>query len=430
MEVAVVGLWHLGCVTAACLASKDFRVWAHDPDSSTITGLSEDRLPVAEPGLEELLRAGVESGKLIFSADPAVIQNAEIVWITFDTPVDEDDHADVDIVIGRVVSLFPQVRPGAMVLLSSQLPVGSTARLEHLCRAACPEGTVRFACIPENLRLGKAIETFTRADRFVVGIRSPADRPPIERLLAPFGTRIEWMSCESAEMTKHGINAFLATSVAFINELAALCERVGADAREVERGIKSDLRIGPGAYLKAGAAFAGGTLARDLAFLVEEGKIRDVSFPLLDGVQKSNQAHHSWPCLRLQQLLRPLAGRRVAMLGLTYKPGTNTLRRSTALEACSWLTAQGVRVRAYDPAIGELPPELRESIQLCSSAEEAIRAADAVVVSTAWPAFRGLSGDDLVGWAGAPLVLDANGHLADRLARDARIRYLTVGVAA
>jgi UDPglucose 6-dehydrogenase len=430
MEVAVVGLWHLGLVTAGCLASAGYRVYAHEPDSATVADLRANRLPVAEPGLEELIGRGIAEERLSFSSDPAVIQNADIVWITYDTPVDEEDRADVEFVISRVASLFPHVRPGALILISAQLPVGSTARLEGLYRAAQSGGTARFAYSPENLRLGKAIEVFTRADRFVVGLRSEADRPRIEKLLAPFTSHIEWMTVESAEMTKHAINAFLATSVVFINELAVLCEKVGADAREVERGLKSDLRIGPRAYLKAGAAFAGGTLARDISFLIEQAKSRRLPLHLFESVDKGNRAHQHWPCRRLTELLDPLPGRRVGVLGLTYKPGTNILRRSTALEMCTWLRAKGVSVQAYDPAVTELPSDLRGGIQLCSSAEGAIRAADAVVVSTPWPAFRSLKAEDLVSLAASPLVLDANGHLADQLGRDRRIRYITVGIAA
>src|SRR5262249_38505130 len=155
----------------------------------------------------------------------------------------------------------------ALVVVSSQLPVGSVAELERRYRAVRPGGGARFACVPENLRLGKAIEAFRRADRYVCGVRRDADRERLHGLLAPFTDHLEWMSVESAEMTKHALNAFLAASVTFINEVASLCEQVGADAREVERGLKSDVRIGPRAYLKAGPAFAGGTLARDVSTL-------------------------------------------------------------------------------------------------------------------------------------------------------------------
>jgi UDPglucose 6-dehydrogenase len=166
------------------------------------------------------------------------------------------------------------------------------------------------------------------------------------------------MGVESAEMTKHAINAFLATSVTFINEIAALCEQSGADAKDVERGLKTEQRIGPGAYLGPGAAFAGGTLARDVVFLRTLGRAVERATPLMDGVESSNKEHRHWARRRLVATLGSLAGRTVAVWGLTYKPGTDTLRRSTAVELCRWLLAQGALVRAHDPAAAALPDDL------------------------------------------------------------------------
>jgi UDPglucose 6-dehydrogenase len=431
MNIAVAGLWHLGTVTAACLASAGYRVRAYDQDAAAVRGLRDGRLPVAEPGLAELTARGVAAGLLAFSDEAASVADADIVWVTYDTPVDDQDRADVPFVLDSAAALFPHLKDGALVLISSQLPVGSTARLEAQYRAAHPGRQVAFACSPENLRLGKAIEVFTKPDRVVVGTRTEADRRRVAELLAPFTDRVEWMSVESAEMTKHALNAFLATSVVFINEVAALCEQVGADAGEVERGLKTDVRIGPRAYLKAGAAFAGGTLARDVTVLTAEGAARSLPLRLLPAVRESNELHKGWPCRRLGELLGPLAGRRVGVLGLTYKPGTDTLRRSWALEACRWLAAQQAEVRAYDPAVTVLPAEEAAAVRVCPSAEEAVRGAEAVLIATPWPVFRELCADDLAAWAKAPvLVVDPAAHLADRLARDGRIRYFTVGRAA
>jgi len=431
MNVAVVGLWHLGTVTAACVASAGHDVVGFDPDAALIEQLGDARLPVAEPGLAELTKAGLDSGRLKFSADPAAIRNCEIVWITFDTPVDDEDHADVDFVIEQVSSLFTHLKAGSIVLVSSQLPVGSIGRLEQMYRAACPQGTATFASSPENLRLGKAIDVFLKADRFVVGTRTPADRQRLDELLRTFTSRIEWMSVESAEMTKHAINAFLAVSVTFINELAVLCEQVGASAREVELGLKSDQRIGPKAYVKPGGAFAGGTLARDITYLVERCGEHRLAAPLLSAVHPSNRQHKDWARRRLSTLLGGLRGKTVAVLGLTYKPGTDTLRRSSAVELCEWLSTQGAQVRAFDPAVKSLPRELSTKITLCARWNEAVQRADAVVVATEWPEFRDLQAADLVREAGRiPLVLDASGFLDKTLGSAGELRYLTVGRAA
>jgi UDPglucose 6-dehydrogenase len=257
----------------------------------------------------------------------------------------------------------------------------------------------------------------------VVGVRSPESKEIISELLAPFTNRIEWMSVESAEMTKHALNAFLAASVVFINEIAAICEQVGADAKEVERGLKSEARIGPKAYLSPGGAFAGGTLARDVAFLGEQHHLPVRLFP---AVKASNDAHKNWARRRLGQLLGDLKGKTAAVWGLTYKPGTDTLRRSSAVELCAWLLEQGANVRAHDPAVRKLPQELAR-VELCASPLDAAQAADALVVATEWQEYRGVDMRAVAAAMRTPLVLDANRFLAENVEALAQIKYVTVG---
>ena len=426
VKVCVAGLWHLGCVTAACLAEAGHDVVAYDVDSRIVADLRAARLPIVEPGLDELISRETKSGRLRFEDDAAVVSGADVVWVTWDTPIDDEDRSDVEWVLGRVERLFPYVRHGAIVVVSSQLPAGSVAELERRFAAAWPSREVSFACVPENLRIGKALDAFVRPERVVGGVRHPADRDRIAALLAPFTDRIEWMSVESAEMTKHAMNAFLATSIAFINEIAALCECVGADAAEVSRGLKSDARIGPRAYLSPGSAFAGGTLARDVAALAQLAVEHARPLHVIGSVRESNDSHRQWAGERLRDELGPLSGRTVAVWGLTYKSGTNTLRRSSALELCELLLAEGAVVRAYDPAVSALPAHLATRITLGRDAVDAARGADAIVIATEWPEFltaaeRLMTGDRV------PLVLDANGFLAESLGSDPHMRYITVG---
>jgi len=260
VKVTVAGLWHLGTVTAACCAQAGHNVVAYDEDAAIVGQLEQSRLPVDEPGLCELTAAAMAGGKLQFTTDQKELSSSELLWICYDTPVDENDKADIGFVTGRISGLLAFLKPGSMILISSQLPVGSTALLEK----KHPE--FMFACSPENLRLGKAIDVFTKPDRVVLGVRNQQAHAPLKRLFEPITDKLEWMSTESAEMTKHAINAFLATSITFINEIAGICEKTGADALEVERGLKTDARIGSKAYLHAGGAFAGGTLARIFSF--------------------------------------------------------------------------------------------------------------------------------------------------------------------
>jgi UDPglucose 6-dehydrogenase len=278
--------------------------------------------------------------------------------------------------------------------------------------------------MPETLRLGQAIETFRQPERFVVGVRDAADRVRIDGLLAPFGRPIEWMRVESAEMTKHGLNAFLATSVAFINEIASICERVGADAAEVSRGLRGDRRIGPGAYLSPGEAFAGGTLARDLRFLADIAAENELESRLLEGVMTSNIAHRDWPRRALRAALGELAGRRVAIWGLTYKPGTDTLRRSSAVALCEWLHEQAAITQAHDPAVSEVSIA---GLQLCPTPLAAAGGCDALVVCTPWNEYRDVDAAALVDVMNAPVVLDGSGFLSATLGSCPDVRYTRVG---
>jgi len=428
VNVCVYGLWHLGSVTAACLASAGHQVTGTDADPEIVAHLAGGVPPLFEPGLAALVEEGLAAGRLRFTADVAsAVAGAEVVWVTCDTPVDEQDRANVEAVVQGATSLLPHLSDGALVLVSSQVPVGTTARLERAFEAIAAGRQVGFACSPENLRLGHAIAAFTNPDRVVVGTRSEKDRAVVAELLRPFTERVEWMTVESAEMTKHALNAFLAMSVSFINEVASLCEQVGADASEVRRGLQTDARIGPRAYLSPGAAFAGGTLARDVTFLSQLGARHGLPTHLLSAVKASNDAHGGWARRRLSESLGGLAAKTIAVWGLTYKPGTDTLRRSSAIELCRWLVGQGARVQAHDPSIQRLPPDVSDACHLAGDPFEAVTGADALVVATPWPDYRRIETSALAGLMSGNLVLDAGGYLAATLGRDGRLQYVRVG---
>lgn len=426
MKICVMGMWHLGCVTAACLAEY-FETIAYDSDPATINRLSTGRAPIHEPGLDDLIRRGLQSGRLSFTSEiTSAAANADIVWIAFDTPVDDDDVANPAFVEEESVQAFATLRDGACVLISSQVPVGFTAKLEKRFESEVAHGRVAFAYSPENLRLGKALAAFQRPERIVVGTRSDATRATLNALFKPFCERIEWMSVESAEMTKHALNAFLAVSITFINEVAALSERLGVDAKEVERGLKTEARIGPKAYLAPGGAFAGGTLARDVSFLGHLGQENHVKTHLLNSVALSNSEHKLWPARKASEFLGTLAGKSIAVLGLAYKPNTDTLRRSSAVELCRWFVDRGASVRAYDPAVKKLPPEEERLIHLCGDAPEALRDSDAVIIATDWESFKDLKTSDFLAMR-QPVIIDPNRFLAAEIRTDSRVVYAAVG---
>jgi UDPglucose 6-dehydrogenase len=431
VNICVQGLWHLGCVTAACLVEAGHTVIGLDGDPQLIAGLQRGVPPLFEPGLAELIAQGQSGDRLSFTSDSAAaLRDAEVLWVSFDTPVDEDDRADVDFVICRIEDSFVHLRDGCVVMVSSQLPVGSVRRLRDAFQRVAAGRTVAFASVPENLRLGQAIATFRHAERFVIGLDSMGPdhaRRTISQLLDRFSPQLVWMSIESAEVVKHALNAYLATNIAFINEIAAVCEQVGADASEVERGLRTDSRVGPKAYVRAGPPFAGGTLARDVVFLTGIGARQNLELPLLGSLLASNGIQRMWPLRRLREATGELAGCRIAIWGLAYKPGTSTLRRSTAIEICRELAAAGARVRAFDPAVAEIPEDLADFVTLTRSAAEALDGSRALIVATDWQEFREETADTIATRMAQSLVIDQYRLLADRLQQDERIRYVTIG---
>ena len=412
MKLCVQGLWHLGSVTAAALASVGHEVAGLDDDPATIAALNRGEPPLFEPGLQELIGQGLASGRLRFFDEAAsAVRDAEVLWIAYDTPVDDDDVADAGYVRTQVERTLPHLSADTVVLVSSQMPVGSIRQLEVLAAARWPTRNIRFACSPENLRLGKALDVFLKPDRIVVGVRSPVDRGSLERLLQPVTDRIEWMSVESAEMTKHAINAFLAMSVTFANEIAAICEAAGADAKEVERGLRTEARIGPRAYLSPGAAFAGGTLARDVEFLKSASAGAELRSPLLHAIKASNDEHKQWARRKLVEVFGDLSGVAVAVWGLTYKPGTSTLRRSLSVELCGDLLERGARLQVHDPAAEALPAAWAGRVQRMADPVATLARAQALVVATEWPEYRQIPVDSIAALPQRLVVLDANRFL-------------------
>jgi UDPglucose 6-dehydrogenase len=384
-RIAVAGLWHLGTVTAAVMAGAGHDVVAFD-DDAIVRALDRNEFPVAEPGLAELWRTGRDVGRLRTTSRLEDLADASFVWICYDTPLDEEDRPDIGFVRQRIEQIVDVLSSAATIAVSSQMPVGSVALLEAYA-ASRGRTDIGFASIPENLRLGGAIAYLRAPDRFVVGSRSAVDRARVAAVLEPLAAPVVAMGVESAEMTKHALNVFLATSVVFANEIAAVAERVGADAREVEEGLKTDMRIGRRAYVRAGEAFAGGTLARDVGFMLDLGERFGARAVQIDATRVSNEEHKLWVDRSIEELLTGESPR-VAILGLTYKPDTDTLRSSTAVALARRLTAANIDVVAFDPAISADRLELANAARRAETVDDALRDADVAVLMTPWPEFR------------------------------------------
>ncbi len=421
MNITVLGLWHLGAVTAAC-SSQYFKVTGLDFDKKVVSNLQKGISPIDEPGLNDLIVKGLKKKSLKFSSDKKeACSQADLLWICYDTPVDKNDKSSPEFVIDKIKLCIPYLKNGTIVLISSQLPVGTCKKLE----SQYPD--LNFSYSPENLRLGKALEVFQKAERIVIGTRTNERKNKLEQLFSPFCKNLIFMSPESAEMTKHALNGFLALSISYMNEIARLCEITGATAKEVEAGLKSDIRIGSRAYLSPGQAFSGGTLARDVVSLQNLAEEHKEKIFLIPSIKKSNDWHKNWTINKIKKLKAKSGASNITVLGLTYKPFTNTLRRSGAVELCEALIKLGFKVSAFDPAVQkkELTGQMRK-VHFCGNVEHALKDSDAVVISTPWPLFKDLSWKRLLTRMRQRVILDPASFLKSSF-EHLPAQYLAVG---
>ena len=426
MKVCVYGLGHLGLVTSICLAKEGIQTIGLDIDSSLITQLKSFKLPIYEPGLEEFAKEAVGNGTLSFSDNlENSISSADIVWITFDTPVDDNDEPDIDNVIDKVKKIFPFLTEGTIVVSSSQLPVGTTYKIREEFFKVRKGSQIDFCYIPENLRLGSSVNAFMKSDFFVIGTASKKSYETLSHILTRFSQHVLHTSVPSAEMTKHALNAFLATSVGYINEIAKLCEPVGASASEVESALRCDPRIGKRAYVTPGLAFAGGTLARDLKYLNQMADSCEFDIPLLCNVLKSNNLHREWAFHRIVDFFgSDLRKAKIAIGGLAYKKNTSSIRRSLGIELCRKLEKAGAEIRVFDPQVRSLPWKHTQQITICETIQEALKGTDAFVITTDCPEFLSIEENVFKSLMREPTIFDPGRYLINKTKN---LKYFTVG---
>lgn len=420
MRVCVLGIWHLGSVASACLAELGHQVVGVDEDSQRVQELNWGQPPLFEPELPELLARNLAAGRLRYTTCLAEgVEGAECVLIAYDTPVNEEDEPDLSPIFAAALAMAPHLAPGATIVVSSQVPVGTCQRLAEMLWQANPSLPPSIACLPENLRLGQAVQRFLFPEFLVLGTDDPAAHERLEELLAPIQAPKLRVSLRTAEMTKHAINAYLATTISLINELANLCDLVGADAFQVAEALRLDSRIGPGTPLSPGLAFGGGTLARDMKVLRRLGRERGYEPALIEGVLRVNERQNRMVVERLKGFYRSLRGLTIGVLGLTYKAGTSTLRRSPALEIIRALAEEGAAVKAYDPKAD--PREVEPYRHLFTRYGDpylVAQGSQALILATGWPQFRELDYRRIRSLVGNPLLLDAQNLLdAEEMSR-------------
>lgn len=427
-QVCVVGCWHQGVVGAACLADVGCDVLGADHDLPRVGALNAGKAPLFEPGLDDLLAKGLKSGRLRFTHKVAdAVKGRPFVLLMFDTPVDENDQSDLSEIFSTAAEIAPHLQNDCILLVTAQVPVGTCDRIAATIREKNPSLKFGIAYSPENLRLGQAIDRFLHPALPVLGSDDAAALDRLEKLLSPMHARWERVSLRTAEMTKHALNAFLATSICFANELGNLCDEVGADGRRLAEVLRLEPRVGPKAMLFPGLGFSGGTLARDMQTLRGLGDQAGVDTLLLDGAWESNRRQNQLVVRKLKKALGKLEGLPVAVLGLTYKPDTSTLRRSAALEIIADLVREKMRVSAHDPKADRAEVAKQSDFRFCEDVYDAVRHAQALVVITGWPEYRTLDFERIRKLMARPLIIDTHNVLdADRLERMG-FTYLDIG---
>lgn len=429
VKVAVVGLWHQGVVAAACLADWGVNVVGFDAASEITHDLNRGRARVFEPGLDELLKSGIERRRLCFTNSAIqAFEKAQFVLVAHDTPVDESDRSDLSVVFRDVETVAPHLEGDVILHVTAQVPVGTCDRIHALIRSLRPELSFAIVYSPENLRLGQAIERFRKPPLPVLGSENGDAIQKLESLYGPAG--VQWHHCgiRTAEMLKHALNGFLAMSVTFGNELGNLCDELGADGHRLASLLRLEPRIGSKAMLSPGLGFSGGTLARDMHSLRDFGDQFGVETPLLDGVWESNAIQNSFVSRRLARHFGgSCVGKRVCILGLTYKPDTSTLRRSAALELVGVLVSMGAHVSAHDPKAPAEELALINGLSVFDSPLAAVRDADAVVLMTPWSDYKKQDFNVFRKIMSGDLIFDtANLWDADQVAA-AGFTYLNIG---
>lgn len=425
-EVCVIGMWHLGCVTAGCLANIGNRVTCFDFDIKLINDLRKGKLPIYESGLKEIFTKCVAGGKLHFSSDlKKIIPTSDYVYVTFDTPVDDNDRIDISIIHRAVDSIIPLLSTDAVLLISSQVPVRTCNLILKKIRRAGKRNELCYA--PENLRLGNAIDSFMKPERLVFGLSSFAIKERIQELFSGIDANYLFMDLESAEMTKHAMNSYLAALISFSGEISDLCEKTGANAIEVMNALKAEKRVSSYAPIMPGLGFAGGTLARDVQILRELGHITNTRTDVLDAVLSVNTQRMKYISNKLLSLFGSLDKKRIAFFGLTYKGGTNTLRRSPTLQVIDQIRDTNVIIQAYDPMIKK-QIENYEHIIICKSAEKAAEGSDALIIITDWDEFKHIDYLRLAELMRNPTIIDTKNMLDVNKFRGTKVKYYGIGV--
>jgi UDPglucose 6-dehydrogenase len=432
MRIAVIGTGYVGLVSGACIADFGHRVTCVDKDSAKIAALNAGEIPIHEPGLADVVDANVRQGRLAFvTALEDAVGDADAVFIAVGTPSRRGDgHADLSYVYDAAREIAAALRGYTVVITKSTVPVGTGDEVERIIREERPDIDCAVVSNPEFLREGAAIHDFKHPDRIVVGTRDERAKSVLAEIYRPLFLNqapILWTSRRTAELIKYAANAFLATKITFINEIADLCERVDADVQEVARGIGLDNRIGP-KFLHAGPGFGGSCFPKDVRALIKTAQDHDVPMRILEAVETVNDTRKRAMARRVSAAFAGvLRGKTIAVLGLTFKPNTDDMREAPSIPLITALQDMGARVRAYDPVGMEQAKQALSAVTYCGDAYECVEEADAAVIVTEWDEFRALDLPRMRDLMACPVVVDLRNVYRSEEMRKHGFAYSCVG---
>ncbi len=409
MKLAVVGTGYVGLVSGVCFASQDHDVWCLDVDGEKIAALRQGRATIHEPGLEDLLREQIAADRIHFLHEWPELLDVDVAMIGVGTPAQPDGSADLSGVFSVALELAARLRVGAVVCTKSTVPVGTGDKVEYMLREA-GRGDLHVASAPEFLREGSAVADTLQPNRLVFGVPSEFAAHALRELHAAFDAPIVECDRRTAEMIKYASNAFLATKISFINEIANICERTGADVALVAQGMGYDPRIGA-SFLRAGLGYGGSCFPKDTRALVNIAGDVDYDFKLLKAVIELNGRQRLEPLRRLREWLGDLGGKTVALFGVAFKPGTDDTRETPVLELTGELAAGGAEVRLCDPVVRRLSVAGLGDMPVFADPYAAAAGADAVILVTEWPEFLHLDWAALRAVMRTPYLFDGRNVL-------------------
>jgi len=431
MRVTMIGAGYVGLVSGACFADFGHQVTCIDKDAGRVAALNRGEIPIFEPGLADLVEANVRQGRLEFAAETARVRDADAVFIAVGTPSRRGDgHADLSFVYDAVREIAPLLSRTTVVVTKSTVPVGTGDEIEHILREKRPDADVQVVSNPEFLREGAAIRDFKHPDRIVVGTDDERARAVLAEIYRPLYLNelpIIFVTRRTAELIKYAANAFLATKITFINEIADLCERVGADVQEVARGMGLDNRIG-GKFLHAGPGFGGSCFPKDATALLKTAQDHGVALRIVETVSSVNEQRKRAMARKVVTALDgSVRGKTVAVLGLTFKPNTDDMRDSPAIAVIRALQDAGATVHATDPEGIEQARLVLEDVTYFNDPYEAIAGADAIAIVTEWNAYRALDLARVRTLLTAPVFVDLRNIYTPDEVTGAGLAYYGVG---